>query len=126
MDVPIACSLTVAGARAQLDEWRALCQTPATDTVPTIVAAERRSPTELRLRLNDDLTGVTELVRLARREQACCPFFDFRLAITAEAVTLTIEVPEEAAAVLDDLAQAEDGPTETQSSVRSTAFFHPA
>ena len=98
MDVPIACSLTDAAARAQLGEWRTT-MAAATD------AAERRSPTELSLRLRADLAGLSDLVRLAQREHACCPFFDFTLRITAASSSLVISVPPEAAPVLDMFAE---------------------
>ena len=91
--MPIACSLTEAAAGAQLDEWRALLSDVA-------VGAERRSPTEVLVRLRDG-APVAELVDLARREKACCPFFGFSLLIEADALTLRIGVPDEAAGMLD-------------------------
>ncbi|SRR6266568_8016758 len=97
MDVPIACSLTDSEARAQLGEWREILALACT-------AAERRSPAELALRLRADLAGLADLVRLAQREHACCPFFDFTLRITAGGTTLVISVPPEADRVLDTFA----------------------
>lgn len=97
MSAPIACSLTHAAARSQLGEWRTIMAIAA-DT------AERRSPTELSFRLRPDLAGLSDLVRLAQREHACCPFFDFTLRITATSSSLVISVPSDAAPVLDTFA----------------------
>jgi hypothetical protein len=94
--IPIACHLTDEAAVSQLQEWRTVLAEPVT--------SRRLSPTELALRLPDDLAPLEAIVRLARREKACCPFFDFALRIEAEAVTLTVTVPEEAASLLDSLA----------------------
>ena len=92
--VPIACSLSTGEARGQLDEWRALL---ATETIES----RRVKPTELQIRLRDDSARVGEIVALARREKACCPFFDFSLRIEPDAVSLAISVPEEGIPVLD-------------------------
>jgi hypothetical protein len=54
--------------------------------------------------LRDDLTGVGEIVSLARREKACCPFFDFSLMIEPDAVSLVIAVPEDGIPILDTFA----------------------
>jgi hypothetical protein len=75
------------------DEWRALLSDAA-------VAAERPAPTEVVVRLRDG-APVAALVDLARREKACCPFFDFSLLVEADALTLRVGVPDEAAALLD-------------------------
>jgi hypothetical protein len=91
MEIPIACSLRDTEARDQLDEWRELLAR----TTPTSA-----SPTELRVRVGDD--QVAAVVGLAKREKACCPFFDFTLHIEAGATILHIQVPEDAAAILDD------------------------
>jgi hypothetical protein len=40
------------------------------------------------------------LIRLAQREKACCPFFDFAIRIEAETIALRISVPEDGAALL--------------------------
>jgi hypothetical protein len=95
--VPIACSLSTAAARDQLDEWRALLATEA-------VGTRRVTPTELLVRLRDDPARLGEIVTLARREKACCPFFDFSLRIEPDAVSLSISVPHGGIAVLDTFA----------------------
>ena len=99
MDVPIACSLEAPAARAQLDEWGGLL-------AGTVTAVDRPTPTSLRMTLvTDDASSLGELLALARREAVCCPFFRFRLEITAETTTFTAEVPAEAASVLDGFAR---------------------
>jgi hypothetical protein len=98
MQVPIACSLTSNAARSQLEEWRDLL-------IRSSTARERTSATELAFRLNQDLSQLTELVRLAQREKACCAFFDFTIRIDADQVTLCVSVPPDASEILDDFAQ---------------------
>jgi heme-degrading monooxygenase HmoA len=95
--IPIACSLSAADAHDQLDEWRALLGSEAVET-------RRVSPTELLFRLRADLARLEEIVRLAQREKACCPFFDFALRIEPDGVRLVVSVPEDGAPVLDAFA----------------------
>ncbi len=95
MRVPIACSLSIAGAQSQLEEWRSLLFAPG-------VEADRQSPTDLRLTLPGSPDGLGPIIGLAQREKACCPFFGFSLLIEAETVSLHISVPEEATSILDD------------------------
>jgi hypothetical protein len=61
------------------------------------------APGRLEIILYADLTNVAALIQLAQREKACCAFFDFTLAISAERVTLVIDVPPVASSILDDL-----------------------
>ncbi len=98
MSEPLICSLTEQAARGQLDEWRQVASDPA-------VAVSRPSPTRLELRLIDHLDQLGNLVGLAQREKACCPFFDFSLDIAAHSVTLVVSVPEDAATLLDELSR---------------------
>jgi hypothetical protein len=99
VDVPLACSLEAPAARAQLDEWGVLL-------AETVTAMERPAPTSVHMTLRtDDPSSLGELLALARRETLCCPFFRFRLEVTAEATTFTAEVPAEAASLLDGLAR---------------------
>ncbi|HEV3132423.1 MAG TPA: hypothetical protein VGY51_10715 [Acidimicrobiales bacterium] len=97
MRIPVACNLDDQAAVTQLEEWRALLSGPT-------VTRQRVSPTELALGLAEGPAQWETVVRLAQREKACCPFFDFTLRIGAEALILTISVPEEAAALLDQFA----------------------
>ncbi len=94
MDVPVACGLTDGAARAQIEEWHELL-------AASVIAADRVSPVELSLLLTDDLDRLKAIIGLARREKACCPFFDFSFRIEAHAVSLHIRVPEDAATLLD-------------------------
>lgn len=96
MAVPIACTLSETAARSQLTEWRDVL-------AATVVSADRVSPTEVSLRLRDDLSNLEALVRLAQREKACCAFFDFALHVQADAVSLGVSVPEGAISILDGL-----------------------
>jgi hypothetical protein len=96
--VPIACSLSVSGADDQLGEWRALLSSESVET-------RRVSPTELQFRLRNDLSGLRQIVTLAQREKACCPFLDFALMIEPDAVRLAMSVPEGGVGVLDTFAE---------------------
>jgi hypothetical protein len=103
MEIPIACTLEPADARAQGDEWRALLGR-------LVERSERTAPGTLRLWLraaHDELDApaqLAQLVSLAQREKACCRFFSFSLEIEAEALAFVVAVPEGATAVLDDFA----------------------
>jgi hypothetical protein len=95
MERPVACSLDAAAARDRLAEWRTMLGT-------LVTAVEWPAPNRVRMPLRDDPAG--DLVDLARREVACCPFFEFGLEVTADGSALTITVPEGAAPVLRDFA----------------------
>lgn len=92
--IPVACNLDDQAAFALLEEWRALL-------AGATVTRQRVSPTELAFGLSEDPAQLETVVRLARREKACCPFFDFTLRIGADVLTLTISVPDQAATLLD-------------------------
>jgi hypothetical protein len=93
--VPIACTLSVDDGSSRLEEWRQFLQ-------HHVIEIDRLS-TSARLRLSDDDQAVLAATDLARREKACCAFFDFRLVLLSEAVWLEVEAPEEAAPFLDGL-----------------------
>jgi hypothetical protein len=93
--VPIACSLDSDGAAARGEEWRRF--------IDHAVLEVLRVPAGARLRLKDEAGVVVGAVDLARKEGACCPFFEFRLALAPDAVWLEIDVPTEASFVLDAL-----------------------
>lgn len=97
--VPIACSLTAGAARSQMGEWRELL-------TASVVAAERISPTTVSFQLGEDLDQLSAIVRLAQREKACCPFFDFAILIDTDRVALRISVPADAIDILDSFARA--------------------
>jgi hypothetical protein len=96
--IPIACSLDRAAAEDQLDEWRALL-------AATVSSVERPSTTQLVFTLTRELDRIAELVDLARREQACCPFFGFELDIRADALRFVVTAPADAADLLDGFAE---------------------
>jgi hypothetical protein len=93
--VPIACSLRPDDARSQLDEWQEMLR-------QVMDGAERVSPNRLELGLlpNADIESV---ISLARREAACCVFFSFAIEIQADRLVLTVEVPNDAVEILDQL-----------------------
>ena len=95
MRIPIACTLDDGSAHDQVEEWRQLL-------AGSVAVVERPSPVELHLVLRPDLAGLTDVVRLAQREKACCAFFDFALRIEPAAVRLVVSVPAEASALLDE------------------------
>jgi hypothetical protein len=95
--VPIACTLTADAAGDRVEEWRQfLAQCTG--------AVERMSPERLRMRLNDSPGTLEVAVDLARREKACCAFFDFSIEVEADALWLSARVPAEASNILDDFA----------------------
>ena len=68
-----------------------------------------RSEGSARLRLEAGDDGLLVAADLARREKACCPFFEFRLVLYPEAVWLEVEAPGDAAAILDGLVDLREG-----------------
>lgn len=95
MGIPIACTLEAGDARAQLDQWQAVLST-------VVDSSERTSANRLELIL---LPGadVGSVISLAQREAACCAFFSFTIAIEADRLVLSVEVPDEAVEILDQL-----------------------
>jgi hypothetical protein len=98
MRIPVACTLSDTAALGQLEEWRTVLAAPT-------VTRRRLSPTEVAVGLQGDFEKWEAVVRLAQREKACCPFFDFALQIDADAITLVVSVPEDAAPLLDHFAR---------------------
>lgn len=95
--MPIACSLVVDEAQTRVEEWRTFLHHHVVDVIRCDGCAR------LRLEAGDD--ALLLAADLARREKACCPFFDFHLVVLADAVWLVIEAPDEAAGVLDGLVE---------------------
>jgi hypothetical protein len=95
MRIPLACTLTSESAAARLEEWRSFLA-HSTGT------AERKSDVTLRVRLNESTEALEAAVDLARREKACCGFFEFSIDVEADASWLSITVPPEAADTLAD------------------------
>lgn len=100
--IPVACTLSAGGAVDRVGEWRAFLQAS--------VEAVERQPTVARLLLRPGDDVVLGALDLARREKACCGFFDFRVVPLPESTWLEVEVPADAAAVLDDFASVVTGP----------------
>jgi hypothetical protein len=98
MRIPIACTLDAGDLRERGAEWRAFDQ-------EVVVERARVSSERLRLRLDPDLDdAVARTVDLARREKACCGFFEFSLVILADATWLEVAVPSDAVGILDEFA----------------------
>ncbi|MFE3600647.1 MerR family transcriptional regulator [Streptomyces sp. NPDC059142] len=89
--VPVACSLTGAGARERVAQWR--------EAVDGAVRAPL--PEGLRLTLPVDRTA--RVAELAAAEQRCCPFLDFRLHLDGPYLHLEVRAPTEGTAPLMDL-----------------------
>jgi len=93
--IPIACTLEAGDARAQLGEWQAVLRA-------VVDSSERPSANRLELSLLPD-ADVGSVISLAQREAACCAFFSFTLEIQADSLVLSVEVPDEAVGILDQL-----------------------
>lgn len=93
--VPIACALTADDTDTRVEEWRRFLNGG--------VAELDRTTRSARLRLHDDDATLLAAVDLARRQKACCSFFELRLVPLPEPVWLEVEAPEEATGVLDGL-----------------------
>jgi hypothetical protein len=97
MQVPIACTLSADGAAQRIEEWRHFLGRAT-------FAAERVSDRRLRVRLVDSKDAVPDAVDLARREKACCAFFEFSIEVEADASWLSVTVPPDASGVLTEFA----------------------
>jgi hypothetical protein len=93
--LPIACTLSASEKTDRGEEWHQFLDGNVVEIVRTKYVA--------RLRLNDGDDVILSAVDLARREKACCAFFDFALEIEPDTVWLRIETPPDAATILDDL-----------------------
>jgi hypothetical protein len=54
------------------------------------------------VRLNNSTQTLEAAVDLARREKACCAFFEFSIEVEADASWLSVKVPPDAADTLED------------------------
>jgi hypothetical protein len=91
--VPVACTLEPGAAVDRVGEWQSFL-------ADRIDAVEHTGPAaRLRLRAGDDI--LLAAVDLAQREKACCGFFRFAVELEADCRWLRIEVPPDAAGVLD-------------------------
>jgi hypothetical protein len=95
--IPIACSLTSDDAQDRIGEWRQALATDV-DELDVDVAS-----TLARLRLRSGGDVLLRIVDLAEREQACCPFFGFRVELAGGRSWLLVSVPHDARSILADL-----------------------
>jgi hypothetical protein len=93
-ELAIACTLDPDALRGRVDDWAHL-----------LGAARSREPIEAGRRLVFDADPVmaARIADLSVREQQCCAFFRFDLAIHGGHVTLDITAPAEAAELVDQL-----------------------
>jgi hypothetical protein len=94
MRIPIACTLTSESAAARLEEWRYFL-------AHSTGAVEKAGDLQLRVQLDDSPRTLEAAVDLARREKACCGFFEFAIEVEADASWLAIKVPPDAADTLE-------------------------
>jgi hypothetical protein len=99
--VPESCTLPTVDQPLRVAEFDALFAT-ATG------AAERLSPTRLRVQLPGDHDTTATARDLIARETGCCSFFSFDLRLSATATDLEVVVPESQVAVLDAMQQRVD------------------
>jgi hypothetical protein len=97
----IACSLTPSDYAERVQEFETLFATSLRES--------RRELTLLRLRLDPATAREKDVRDLLRREQECCPFFNFTVVATPDALNVEAAVPEEAAECLDDLERLASG-----------------
>jgi hypothetical protein len=95
MQIPIACTLTSESAAARIEEWRHFF-------AHSTGAAEKAGDLQLRVHLDGSPRTLEAAVDLARREKACCDFFEFAIEVEADASWLSIRVPPDGAATLED------------------------
>jgi hypothetical protein len=97
VQTPIACTLSSQDATERIEEWRRFFSR-SVDQVESL-AADR-----VRFRLQDGPEAVSTAADLARREKACCGFFEFSIEVQVDSCWLVVGVPEEAASVLTNFA----------------------
>jgi MerR family copper efflux transcriptional regulator len=88
---PVACSLEGTAVRDRVRRWRDLA------------AGAGREPVAGGLRLTLPPGRAAEAAALAAAELECCPFFDFRLHLAGQWLTLEVRAPEAAVGLLAEL-----------------------
>jgi DNA-binding transcriptional MerR regulator len=92
--VLVACTLAADDKPTRLAEWTQL-----------LALVEHREPLVggVRLRFPPDPALAGRLAELAAREHSCCSFFTFTLHPASDAVTLDVQAPDDAAAIVLDI-----------------------
>jgi hypothetical protein len=103
--------LNAEDANDRIAEWRKLFASEVADGVAN------GSVARLRLRSGDDV--LLRVVDLAEREQACCPFFRFKVELLAGVRWLQVSVPDDAGDVLGEFISLLGGPPATEPSAPS-------
>ncbi|EWS95282.1 MerR family transcriptional regulator [Streptomyces filamentosus] len=88
---PVACSLSGDGLRERTARWH------------EAVAGATRTDVPEGLRLTLPVDRVARIAELAAAEQACCPFFGFRLHLDGPYLHLEVRAPADGGALLTDL-----------------------
>jgi hypothetical protein len=96
--LPIACTLGAADLEVRLAELRALGSDALLDV------SEEAGRAVLRFRSGPDVARRVDAVVAAEAE--CCAFLDFHVEHGSEATVLTIAAPDDAAAIVHELAGA--------------------
>jgi len=92
--VPVeACTLPTAEQPLRVAEFDAL--------FAVLLAADRRGPAWLRLRLRADAGVADSTADLTARESACCSFFAFEIGTIGPEVLVDVRVPDSRYEVLD-------------------------
>lgn len=92
--IPIACTLEPAALPDRLAAWQAVAEE---------AVAEEPVEGGIRLRFPRTPGLPARLAALAEAEQGCCAFFEFRVGVLAEGVTLDITAPPDARPLIDTL-----------------------
>lgn len=90
-DAPVSCSLTRDGMTDRTGQWR------------TVLADATRRPIPDGLQLTLPVERLAAVAELAAAEQACCPFFDFRLHLDGPDLHLEVRAPVDAQDMLTTL-----------------------
>lgn len=92
---PVACSLSEREQVERAAEARGLME--------SALVVRERTEHGLRLRFRGPAEVRSAVRALARREEECCPFFEFELAEAGEDLVMTVSAPAEARPLLDAL-----------------------
>jgi hypothetical protein len=95
---PIACTLGESALRQRLEQI-------ATLGAAALIAHEESGGTHT-LRFRRDEETRRQLQQIVEAESRCCPFLDFQIGERPDELLLTIDAPNEARAVADELASA--------------------